>query len=307
MSNKSYSDVKIAVIGGSGLYGIEGFKVIDEILPETPWGTPSDNIIISESPEGHKIAFLARHGRGHILNPSEIPVRANVAALKQLGVKVILAFSAVGSLREEIKPADFVLPTQIIDRTKGYRENTFFEKGIAAHAGFADPFHKGLADLITEHASSALNDGASWHVDKTLVCIEGPAFSTKAESNLYRNWGGDIINMSVVPEAKLAREAEIAYQVICMSTDYDCWKISEEPVSVQIVMATMSRNAVNAKQVLLAVLPTLESILSFSNCFLVSSINGSMQFSIMTASAVQSPEVAQRLSYLFPEYFKSKS
>ncbi|KAJ9063062.1 S-methyl-5-thioadenosine phosphorylase [Entomophthora muscae] len=294
--------VKIAIIGGSGLYSLDGFQQLDTIRPQTPWGLPSDNIIVSLSPEGHKIAFLARHGSGHQFNPSEIPVRANIAALKSLGVEVILAFSAVGSLREEIRPADFVLPSQIIDRTKGFRENTFFEKGVTAHAGFADPFHSKLADLIYAHTKDALTLGSSWHKDKTLVCMEGPAFSTRAESHLYRSWNCDIINMSVIPEAKLAREAEIAYQMICMSTDYDCWRESEEPVSVQAVMATMAQNSSNAKKALSFILPAIEEALKEAS--FLEDIKGSMKFSIMSRPTEQNAAARDNLAFLFPEYFK---
>jgi 5'-methylthioadenosine phosphorylase len=204
--------VPIAVIGGSGLYHLPGFEIIQEIYPETPYGYPSDKILIAQDPSGHQVAFLARHGRGHFLNPSEVNVRANIAALKHLGVEVILSFSAVGSLRQEIAPRDFVLPSQIIDRTKGIRPSTFFEQGVVAHVGFADPFCPELAQLILEHQAAC--EGVTFHSEKTLVCMEGPAFSTRAESHMYRSWGGDIINMSVLPEAKLAREAEIVYQMV---------------------------------------------------------------------------------------------
>lgn len=296
----SNDQVRIGVIGGSGLYNMEGFELVKEINPETPWGFPSAPITISKSPEGHQIAFLSRHGKGHTLNPSEIPARANIAALKSLGVEVILAFSAVGSLREEIAPKHFVLPSQIIDRTKGFRENTFFEKGIVAHAGFADPFHEKLRELIFE--TSKTLEGAVFHKDKTLVCMEGPAFSTRAESHMYRSWGCDIINMSVVPEAKLAREAEIAYQMICMSTDYDCWRVSEEAVTVQAVMETMSHNALTAKNILNAVLPNLEKKLDEDTEF-ASDVKGSMQFSIVSNKSISPKSAIDRVSYLFPQYF----
>ncbi|KAI9476190.1 MAG: nucleoside phosphorylase domain-containing protein [Benjaminiella poitrasii] len=296
----SISDVKIAVIGGSGLYNLEGLEVIEEVNPETPWGYPSDKIVISRLPSGEKIAFLARHGRGHYLTPTEVPVRANIAALKSLGAEVIIAFSAVGSLREEIPPCDFVLPDQLIDRTRGLRPSTFFGEGVVAHAVFADPFHAGLADLIASHAKS-LEFGAELHRNKTAVCMEGPAFSTRAESHMYRSWGGDVINMSALPEAKLAREAEIAYQMICMSTDYDCWRQNEEVVTVETVMQNMGNNGKNAKNLLHAFLPDLEE--AIKNNTLEPKLKGSMKFSGMTAKEKRNPETVRKLDYILPGYF----
>ncbi|KAI7901471.1 nucleoside phosphorylase domain-containing protein [Cokeromyces recurvatus] len=296
----SISDVKIAVIGGSGLYNLEGLEVIEEVNPETPWGYPSDKIVISKLPSGNKIAFLARHGRGHYLTPTEVPVRANIAALKSLGVEVIIAFSAVGSLREEIPPCDFVLPDQLIDRTRGLRPSTFFGEGVVAHAVFADPFHAGLADIIAKH-EKVLEFGAKLHRNKTAVCMEGPAFSTRAESHMYRSWGGDVINMSALPEAKLAREAEIAYQMICMSTDYDCWRVNEEVVTVETVMQNMGNNGKNAKNLLHAILPDLEE--AVQNDTLEPKLKGSMKFSGMTAKEKRNPETVRKLDYILPGYF----
>ncbi|KAI9259894.1 nucleoside phosphorylase domain-containing protein [Sporodiniella umbellata] len=293
-------DIKIAVIGGSGLYNLEGLEVIEEVNPETPWGFPSDKIVISRTPSGNKIAFLARHGRGHYLTPSEVPVRANIAALKSLGVEVILAFSAVGSLREEIPPCDFVLPSQLIDRTRGFRPSTFFGEGLVAHAVFADPFHAGLAQLVAKHADS-LEFGAKLHQDKTAVCMEGPAFSTRAESHMYRSWGGDVINMSALPESKLAREAEIQYQMVCMSTDYDCWRVDEEAVTVETVMHNMGNNGKNAKNLLHAVLPDLEKAVQESS--LLPDYKGSMKFAVMTAPEKRNPETVAKLEYLLPGYY----
>ncbi|CAG8466206.1 4464_t:CDS:2 [Scutellospora calospora] len=253
--------VKIAVIGGSGLYDFDHLTPIKEIYPETPWGYPSNKIRIVEDSRGTQIAFLSRHGHGHQYNPSEVPSRANIAALKHIGVEIIIAFSAVGSLREEIKHRDFILPNQIIDRTKGIRPSTYFEGGIVAHTPFADPFNPLLAEIIYSHRH-CLGAGVTLHRDKTVVCIEGPAFSTRAESLLYRNWGCDVINMSALPEAKLAREAEIAYQMICMSTDYDCWKQDEESVTVDVVISNLTRNAASAIKILAEILPDLEKALA---------------------------------------------
>ncbi|KAI9286233.1 nucleoside phosphorylase domain-containing protein [Umbelopsis sp. AD052] len=269
-------DVPIAVIGGSGLYHLDNLEVIEEVNPETPWGFASDKIIIARSPSGCKIAFLARHGRGHYLTPSEVPSRANIAALKHLGVKAILAFSA------------------------GIRPSTFFGEGLVAHAMFADPFHAGLADLVYAQRE-VLDFGAKIHKNKTAVCMEGPAFSTRAESHMYRAWGADIINMSALPEAKLAREAEIDYQMVCMSTDYDCWRVEEEAVTVETVMQNMVNNGANAKKLLLAVLPSLEE--AVSKDALLPNYKGSMKFSGMTASEKRTAETVKKLEYILPGYY----
>lgn len=282
-------NIKIGVIGGSGFYQIEEIEIIDEYFPETPWGKPSDAIFIGKY-NNIEIAFLSRHGRGHYYNPSEVPYRANIAALKSLGVEHIVAFSAVGSLREEIAPRDFVLPSQIIDRTKGIRPHTFYENGIVAHFMFADPFSSSLADIIYKHKDAI---DVKMHKDKTLICMEGPAFSTRAESHLYRSWGADIINMSVLPEAKLAREAEISYQMVCMSTDYDCWKEDEEAVSVEMVIENLHANADNAKKLLKAI---VGDIVNLPNPY-KNSIHGS----IITAPEKRNPEQLKKLKYLFPD------
>jgi 5'-methylthioadenosine phosphorylase len=239
--------IKVGIIGGSGLYEVEGAKVLEDIIIDTPWGSPSDIITIAEI-DSVKAAFLPRHGKGHLFLPSEIPYRANIAAMKIIGVEEIYAFSAVGSLKEEIKPTHFVLPDQVIDRTK-FREseNSFFEKGIAGHIAFADPFCFRLHDIIKPAMKEA---GITYHSKETLICMEGPAFSTRAESRLYRTWGAGLINMTTLPEAKLAREAQICYAVICMSTDYDSWKDDEEHVSVEMIIKYMSENSANGKKLI---------------------------------------------------------
>jgi 5'-methylthioadenosine phosphorylase len=292
-------DIKIGVIGGSGLYHMDHLELIEELDITTPWGKPSDKIrICKHADNSHKIAFLSRHGAGHALNPSEVPYRANIAALKMLGVEMILAFSAVGSLREEIRPLDFVLPSQAIDRTKGVRAATFFEDGCVAHVEFADPFTQELADMILKHGN-VLEHGAEIHTQKTLVVMEGPAFSTRAESHMYRQWGCDIINMSTLPEAKLAREAEIAYQVVCMSTDYDCWReIPGEDVSVEAVLKTLARNSDNAKNLLMAVLPDLERGLSNKGRGAIRT--GMTQNALITSPKTRSAETMAKLRFLFP-------
>lgn len=280
--------IKLGVIGGSGLYDLPGLEVLREVKPQTPWGEPSDVITVGHW-HGQAIAFLPRHGRGHFLTPTEVPAQANIAALKHLGVEVILAFSAVGSLREEIVPLHFVLPSQIIDRTCA-RPSSFFGNGVVAHVPFAQPFSPYLAQLV-ELAAHELS--IPLHTDKTLICMEGPQFSTQAESHLYRSWGADIINMSVLPEAKLAREAEIHYQMVCMATDYDCWREDEASVTVEMVIGNLIKNAGTAQRLLQAILPK----------FIASdqpSLVGSTTSAIVTAPEKRNPEQIARLRYLFP-------
>ncbi|MCZ8154704.1 MAG: S-methyl-5'-thioadenosine phosphorylase [Leptospira sp.] len=283
--------VKIGVIGGTGLYSLDGMEIKGEVFPVTPWGKPSDSITIGKF-KGKEIAFLPRHGRGHFLNPSEVPSQANIAALKSLGVEEIIAFSSVGSLREEIHPLDFVLPSQIIDRTKS-RSATYFENGVVGHAPFADPFSSSLASKV-EKAASAIH--LNIHKNKTLICMEGPLFSTRAESHMYRSWGGDIINMTVLPEAKLAREAEILYQMVCMSTDYDCWKEDEAHVTLEMVLGNLSKNAETAKRLLAELIDHLGNSDD-------KSLQGSTKFSIVTAPEKQNRDQIQKLKFLFPNYF----
>ncbi|KAF9569167.1 hypothetical protein EC968_002675, partial [Mortierella alpina] len=291
--------VKIAVIGGSGLYNLEGLEVVAEVNPDTPWGKPSDAITIAKTATGLHVAFLARHGRGHYLTPSEVPARANIAALKSIGVEAIIAYSAVGSLREELKPRDFVLPAQIIDRTKGIRASSFFEDGLVAHAMFADPFSTVLERVIWEQRG--VIEGGDFHRQKTLVCMEGPQFSTRAESHMYRSFGADLINMSVLPEAKLAREAEMAYQMICMSTDYDCWKEHEVAVTVEAVVANLKANSNNAQKLLAAILPGLAAVVESGE--VLEGLKGSMRFACMTAPEKRSQAAVKKLEFLLPGYY----
>ena len=284
--------VRIGVIGGSGIYEMDGLELEREVHPDTPWGKPSDTIVVGRY-AGRRVAFLPRHGRGHFLTPSEVPARANIAALKMMGVQEILAFSAVGSLREEIPPRDFVLPTQVIDRTKGIRPSTFFDHGIVVHATFGDPFSSYLADIV--YSQAGVLENAALHRGKTLVCMEGPLFSTRAESQMYRAWGGDIINMSVLPEAKLAREAEINYQMVCMSTDYDSWKVEEEAVTAEMILAHFQANTGNAKRLLAAVIPLINRE---DNPLL-----GTMRQSTITAPEKRDPKMVARLNELLPGAF----
>ena len=238
-------EAKIGVIGGSGLYEIEGMTDIEEVKPETPFGEPSDAIIIGEL-EGNRIAFLPRHGRGHYVLPTEVPSQANIYALKSLGVEWIISISAVGSLIEEIRPMDLVIPDQLIDRTKS-RVNTFFGGGLVAHVTFADPFCPVLSDILHQ---AAIEAGARVHKGGTYVVMEGPLFSTKAESNLYRSWGASVIGMTALPEAKLAREAEICYATVACATDYDCWHEAEESVTIEMVIANLRQNVSRAKSII---------------------------------------------------------
>ena len=229
--------IRAAVVGGSGFYQMEGLSNVEELWIDTPFGATSDAIVVGEM-DGQRVAFLPRHGVGHRLLPSEIPARANIHALKQIGVEVIISVSAVGSLRQEIEPLHIVVPDQLIDRTRG-RESTFFGDGIVAHIGFADPFCPALRDTISDCTREA---GATVHDSGALVVIEGPAFSTRAESNLYRGWGASIIGMTALPEAKLAREAEICYGVLACSTDYDVWHETEGDVTAEMIVANLLRN-----------------------------------------------------------------
>ena len=236
---------KIGVIGGTGLYDIEGLADIEEVDIDTPFGKPSDTITIGKL-EGMKVAFLPRHGKGHRISPSELPVRANIYALKSLGVEHIIAVCLAGSFKQEIKPGHLVIPDQLIDRTKG-RVNSFFGKGIVAHIAFADPFCPTLCQILYEAAKEV---GASVHPKGTYVTMEGPAFSTRAESRLYRSWGADIIGMTALPEAKLAREAEICYAIIGCVTDYDSWMERSEPVTIDVVLNTQHQNIDTARKII---------------------------------------------------------
>ncbi len=236
----------IGVIGGSGLYQMEGLEQVEEVVLETPFGAPSDAYITGVL-NGVKIVFLPRHGRGHRLLPSEVNYRANIYGMKMLGVQRIISVSAVGSLKEAIVPGHIVIPDQFIDRTKGVREATFFGNGIVAHVGFADPTCSCLSDKLFRAAQQA---GAVTHKGGTYICMEGPAFSTRAESNLYRSMGGDIIGMTNLTEAKLAREAEICYGVIALSTDYDCWHETHDDVTVEAILEIMHKNVVMSKAII---------------------------------------------------------
>ena len=238
---------QIGIIGGSGLYSMPGFEAREEVDIDTPWGRPSDSYVVGEL-AGKPVAFLARHGRGHRISPSELNFRANIYAMKSLGVERILSLSAVGSLKDEHRPLDFVLPDQFFDRTRG-RVSTFFGEGLVAHISFADPICPQLSDVLHKSARTV---GVNIKKGGTYLCMEGPAFSTKAESNVYRSWGMDVIGMTNLQEAKLAREAEICYVTVAMVTDYDCWHPAHDAVTVTDILDNLNQNAENACKVVAA-------------------------------------------------------
>jgi 5'-methylthioadenosine phosphorylase len=231
----------IGIIGGSGLYSMPGFEVQQELTIDTPWGKPSDAFVVGKL-ASKEVAFLARHGRGHRISPSELNFRANIYGFKSLGVERIISLSAVGSLAEKHPPLKFVIPDQFFDRTRG-RVSTFFGEGLVAHISFADPVCPQLSEVVRK---SCIQSGVDVAKGGTYLCMEGPAFSTKAESNLYRSWGMDVIGMTNLTEAKLAREAEICYVTVAMVTDYDCWHPDHDAVTVNQIVATLTKNAENA-------------------------------------------------------------
>lgn len=239
------AEARIGIIGGTGLYDMEGMTGIEEVHPDTPFGKPSDSIVLG-SLDGVRLAFLPRHGRGHRLNPGEVPYRANIFALKALGVEWVIAINSAGSFREEICPGSLVIPDQIIDRTTR-RTSTFFGEGLVVHVSFADPFCHDLSDILYRAAVEA---GASVTRGGTFICMEGPLFSTRAESRLYQAWGASIVGMTVLPEAKLAREAELCYaSVVCVS-DYDCWLERCEPVTAEMIVGVIRQNVSTSKKII---------------------------------------------------------
>jgi 5'-methylthioadenosine phosphorylase len=244
--------VRIGIIGGTGLYQMEGFTGVREVAVDTPFGAPSDSLMVGEL-EGRAVAFLPRHGRGHRILPHELNFQANVFAMKSLGVEFLLSVSAVGSLKQEYAPTDMLVPDQFIDRTR-QRRSTFFGRGLVAHVAFAHPFCPELSKRMAESCAEA---GARHHVGGTYVCIEGPQFSTLAESRLYRSWGADVVGMTNLQEAKLAREAELCYATLAMVTDYDCWHPEHDAVTADAVMAVLGRNVATARAVLRGVVRRL--------------------------------------------------
>jgi 5'-methylthioadenosine phosphorylase len=245
-------EARLGVIGGSGLYKMPGVTEAKKVKVSTPFGEPSDAIILGNL-EGVRVAFLPRHGEGHRISPSELPAKANIYALKSLGVERIISVSAVGSLNEEMEPLDIVMPDQLIDATKG-RANTFFTNGIVGHVSFAEPFCPVLRRLSVEASTKV---GAKVHKGGTYLVVEGPQFSTKAESRLYRSWGADVIGMTALPEAKLAREAEICYVTLAMVTDYDCWHSSYESVTTDMILANLRNGTEAVKRTLKLLVPSI--------------------------------------------------
>ena len=281
---------EIGIIGGSGLYSMPGLENVREERVSTPFGEPSDAFVLGEM-EGRSVAFLARHGRGHKLLPSELNFRANIYAMKMLGVERILSVSAVGSLKEEHKPTDFVMPDQFIDRTFA-RIGTFFGEGIVAHVGFGDPV---CPTVLKTFADACDTVGVVGKRGGTYVCMEGPQFSTRAESNLYRSWGADVIGMTNLQEAKLAREAEICYATMAMVTDYDCWREGHDDVTVDQVVAVMHQNAENAARV---VKKAITAMPTERTC----PCGSALKYAVLTDRKAI-PEVAkQRLSLLLGKY-----
>lgn len=285
---------EIGIIGGSGLYTMPGLTGTREERISTPFGDPSDAFVLGEL-EGRKVAFLARHGREHRLLPSELNFRANIYAMKKLGVERILSVSAVGSLKEEHKPTDFVIPDQFIDRTFN-RVSTFFGEGIVAHVAFGDPVCATVAGTLSEACASI---GVVGKPGGTYVCMEGPQFSTRAESNLYRSWGADVIGMTNLQEAKLAREAEICYATMAMVTDYDCWHESHDAVTVDQIVAVLNQNAANAAKVVRAAVAAMPRQ---RECACASAL----QFAILTDAESVPQATRERLELLIGKYLPQK-
>jgi 5'-methylthioadenosine phosphorylase len=282
--------IKIGIIGGSGLYDMPGLVDRSEIAVDTPFGAPSDSFIVGTL-SGQRVAFLARHGRGHRFMPSELNFRANIYAMKSLGVERILSVSAVGSLKEELAPLDIVLPDQFMDRTCG-RISTFFGSGLVAHIAFGDPI---CSDLLEQVNRASHKVGIPSKKGGTYVCMEGPAFSTKAESNLYRSWGMDVIGMTNLQEAKLAREAEICYVTLALVTDYDCWHESHETVSVDMIVANLQKNVLAAQSI---ILQTVQDLNHTRNC----QCGEALKYSLITDKARIPEETKKRLQCIVGKY-----
>lgn len=282
---------KIGIIGGSGLYEIEGLGKVKKVKLNTPFGKPSDEFILSNL-QGEELVFLPRHGKGHRLIPSELNFRANIYGMKKLGVERIISVSAVGSLKEEIRPQDFLLPDQFVDRTNQARKTTFFGEGIAAHIGLAEPICPALVKTVYACAKEL---GLSIHPKGTYLNMEGPAFSTKAESFLYKSWGLDVIGMTNMSEARLAREAEICYVTLAMVTDYDCWHEEEETVSADLILQNMRKNVENAKKLIKTAIPKIPAK---RDCPCAEAL----KHAIITAPTEISPEVRKKLDIIIGKY-----
>lgn len=285
------AQMTIGVIGGSGLYEMEGLTNVEEVKLETPFGAPSDSFITGEL-NGIKLVFLPRHGRGHRLLPTEVNFRANIYGMKQLGVEQIISVSAVGSMKEEIVPGHIVIPDQFFDRANGKRQVTFFGEGVVGHVQFADPVCNLLAGQLAQAARRA---GATVHEGGTYICIEGPNFSTRAESRIYRSWGVDVIGMTNISEARLAREAEICYATIALATDYDCWHEGHDDVSVEAVVALIKQNVAMAKNI---IRHAVGDIARERTCPCATSL----QYAIMTDRALIPEETKAKLQVVMGKY-----
>lgn len=285
---------RIGIIGGSGLYKMDALKDVEEVEISTPFGSPSDAIILGTLEET-RVAFLARHGRDHTLLPSELPFRANIYAMKQLGVEYLISASAVGSLKAEAKPLDMVIPDQFIDRTRN-RISTFFGEGIVAHIAFGEPICKKLSGILAD-AIAALNlPDVTLHHGGTYVCMEGPAFSTQAESHFYRSCNATVIGMTNLPEAKLAREAEIAYATLAMVTDYDCWHTDHDSVTVEMVISNLHKNAINAQRVI------QETVRRLSEIYPISDAHSALKYAILTNLDKAPTATKEKLRLLLEKY-----
>lgn len=296
-SSETMDNIKIGIIGGSGLYKMDALQNVEEISVSTPFGFPSDKLIAGTL-EGTPVVFLPRHGRNHYLLPTELPFRANIYALKSLGVEYIISASAVGSLQEHIKPVDMVVPDQFIDRTR-HRIDTFFGEGIVAHIGFGDPICPTLAKILGEAIADLNLEGVDLHRGGTYICMEGPAFSTKAESKLYRSWDASIIGMTNLQEAKLAREAEIAYATLALVTDYDCWHPDHDSVTVEMVIGNLQKNAANAQQVIRSVVKNLAEQQPTSIA------HDALKYAILTPKDQITKATKEKLGLLINKYFDS--
>ena len=283
----------VGVIGGSGLYEIEGLTDVEEVIMDTPFGAPSD-AFITGTLFGIKMVFLPRHGRGHRFLPSEVNYRANIFGMKKLGVTRIISVSAVGSMKEHIVPGDIVIPDQFFDRTQGRRASTFFGQGIVGHVQFADPVCADLASILEK---SAREIGSTVHAGGTYICIEGPNFSTRAESQIYRNWGVDIIGMTNIPEARLAREAEICYSTVALATDYDCWHQGHDDVSVEAVLNIIRQNVATARAIIKNAVGQIRSQHQLScRC------DKALEFAIMTDKVLIPESTRQALEPIIGKY-----
>jgi 5'-methylthioadenosine phosphorylase len=293
MNNGKVEMARIGIIGGSGLYNIEGLKVKECLKVKTPFGNPSSEFLVGEL-SGKEVVFLPRHGKGHHISPSEINYRANIYGMKKLGVEWIISVSACGSLKEELKPLDFVIPLQFVDRTNQARKYTFFDEGIVAHISFSNPVCPDLANLVS---GAAKDSKAAVHLGGTYLNMEGPQFSTLAESNLYRSWGMDIIGMTNMAEARLAREAEICYVTLAAVTDYDCWREAEEAVSIEVIINNLKKNVENAKKI-------LKNIVSRIPENRTCGCKDSLKYAVITDRSVISKEVKKKLDVLIGKYVK---